>query len=701
MQNIHSIAIVGASSSPHKVGHMIFKNLLTQGFPGDVYAVNTKGEEILGEKSYATIAEIPKAVDMAVIVTPAPTVPGILEECIAKDVQTVIIISAGFSETHTEEGKRLEEQLCSKLKAHDSTMRVIGPNCLGILIPRLGLNASFAKDLPKPGSIALISQSGAMAVALIDQSISLDIGYASIWSIGNKTFLDECDYLAMCEADPNTTVIGLYLEQINDGRKFMEAARRIGKTKPVVLLKSGVSEAGKKAAASHTGALAGSSAAIDAACAQAGIHRAATAEEFLMLLQILSTQPALRTRNVAIITNAGGPGILASDAAEAAGLHLPPLQSSIGDRLKSSLPSSASIGNPIDVIGDALSDRYVAALDAVGDDPGIDGVVVLLTPQVMTPVREVALAITDFHKRFPLMPVTVSFMGGASVEDGKTILRAGGIPSLENPEDAVRAMAALLPAKASATRSKERIASRRQKQAHAILDGKSGLLSEDDAGRLLRLYQLSVPAGRVADTAEEAVQFADSIGYPVIAKISAPQILHKTDVGGVKGNLQNADDVRTAFEVIRTNVAASRTSVLHSPPSETSAKAEPCAILIQQHLPPGNEFIVGGLQDPAFGPMVMVGLGGIYTELFRDTTFRIAPMDEHEAYRMLTELKSWKLLLGMRGKARSDIDALARAIVAVSQMLHECPQITELDCNPVLVSDEGISVLDAKVVVQP
>jgi acetyltransferase len=709
MRKTQSIAVIGASASPHKVGHMIFKNLLTQGFAGDVYAVNAKGEEILGKKSFSTIGEIPHPVDMAVIVTPAPTVPPVLEQCIAKDVHTVLIISAGFSETHTEEGRALEEQLRCKLKDKSSQMRVIGPNCLGVLIPSLGLNASFAKDLPKPGPIALISQSGALAVALIDQSLSLGIGYSQILSIGNKTLTDECDALEDLALDPETKVIGLYLESIKDGRRFLDVARRIASKKPIVLLKSGVSDAGRKAASSHTGALAGSSASIDAACAQTGIHRAGNAEEFLMLLQTLSAQPSLRTKRIAVLTNAGGPGILATDAAEAAGLELPQLQAAIGNRLKGQLPSSASVGNPIDVLGDALCDRYSAALEATGDDAGIDGVVALLTPQIMTPVQEIATAIVDFRKRQPLMPIVACFMGGPSVSEGLNILMKGGIPHFSTPEAAVRAMATLLPQKNDAEAQPKRGARTRLESAKSVLLGHSGLLDEETTSKLFALYQLPQPAAKVASSADEAVRIATTIGFPVIAKISSPQILHKTDIGGVKGNLQNADDVHKAFAEIIANVTASKFSVFssilnlgaegNSLPAEASAKAGQCSILIQKHLPPGNEFIIGGLQDPSFGPMVMVGLGGIFAELFRDAVFRIAPIDDTEAYRMLTELKSWKLLLGVRGKARSDIDALARAIVAVGQMLHECPQMTELDCNPVLVSEKGIAIADAKVVI--
>jgi acetyltransferase len=537
--NIHSIAVIGASASPHKVGHMIFRNLLTQGFQGEVYAVNTKGEEILGKKSFKTIGEIPGALDMAIIVTPAPTVPGVVEECMSKEVKTVVVISAGFSETHTEEGKQLEQQIIEAAKSQiinrKSEIRLIGPNCLGILIPRMGLNASFAKDLPKPGPIALISQSGALAVALIDQSLSLGIGYSQIFSIGNKTVMDECDFLEECAADSKTKVIGLYLENIKDGRRFLKTAAQISKEKPIVLLKSGISDAGRKAASSHTGALAGSSAAIDAACAQTGIHRADHAEEFLMLLQTLSLQPQLRTNRIAVITNAGGPGILATDATEAAGLTLPSLQPATCNSLAKKLPSSASVSNPIDVLGDALCDRYSAALDATGDDAGIDGIIVLLTPQMMTPVAEVATAIVDFHKRLPLMPVVACFMGGPSMTEGQKVLMQGSIPYFPTPEAAVHAMATLLPSKKGNGVTEKRGARTRKEHAQKILAKHSGLLDEDTSKELFSLYQLPQPEAKIAKTADEAVAIAKNIGFPVIAKISSPQILHKTDVGGVKG----------------------------------------------------------------------------------------------------------------------------------------------------------------------
>ncbi|MDP7069443.1 MAG: CoA-binding protein, partial [Candidatus Peribacteraceae bacterium] len=386
-----SIAVVGASATEGKVGHDILNNLLTQGYSGSIYPINPKHDEILGTKAYKSVKDINEDIDLAIVVVPANIVPNVLEECVDKSIQNVVIISAGFSETGTEEGKQLEEQIVKIAtsptpNAQRPIPNLIGPNCLGLIRPKIKMNASFAKELPPEGGIALVSQSGAMTVGMMDAAEQVGIGFSLIASIGNKTTMDECDLLKLCSEDESTTVIGLYLESISDGKKFLETARAITPRKPIVLLKAGVSEHGKKAAASHTGALAGTDAAIDAVCAQAGIHRAITMEHCFDLLEVLTTQPHLLSSNIAIITNAGGPGILATDAAEIVRLHLPTLEPRTEDPLNKALPKAANTGNPIDVIGDATTDRYIAALQAVGDDSNIDGVCVLLTPQVMTPV---------------------------------------------------------------------------------------------------------------------------------------------------------------------------------------------------------------------------------------------------------------------------------------------------------------------------
>jgi acetyl coenzyme A synthetase (ADP forming)-like protein len=678
-----SVAIIGASTQPGKVGHDILNNLVTEEFMGKIYPVNPKAGKILGVKAYPSVKDIPGEVDLAVIVIPAAAVPAALEECGQKGIKNAVVISAGFKEVHSPEGTALEEELVAVAERHG--INVVGPNCLGILRPSRKMNASFAKGIPPVGNVTLISQSGATAVGIMDLAPGLGLGFASVFSIGNKSVMNESDFLALCAEDPDTHVIGLYLESIEDGRRFLETAASITPHKRIVLLKSGVSEHGKKAAASHTGALAGSDAAIDALCTQSGIVRARSMEEFLDLLCTLSHQPRLLTDNVAVLTNAGGPGILATDACEREGLALPALSPKIAEALKPALPDTASIGNPIDLIGDAKTDRYEAGLVACRDDAGIDGLVVILTPQIMTPSEEIADAIVRIMKRSPLMPVVACFIGGSLVERARAKLRAHGIPVFDTPERAVRAMAALRTPKLAkppeACGVDERCA-----KARAIIGSRTGLLPERETQELFALFGLPTLKQSVAKNADEAVAMSKDIGFPLIAKISSKDIVHKTDVGGIVANLKSDDDVRKAFDTILANVKAK------------APKAAVDGVLLQQYLPAGDEFIVGGLRDPSFGPLVMVGLGGIYTELFKDTSFRIGPVSVSQAYDMLDDLTSWKLLLGMRGKKQSDIDALADLVVRVGELLCACPAVKELDINPVLVSPEGTIVADAKVI---
>lgn len=679
-----SIAVIGASAQPGKVGHDILNNLVTEEYDGKIYPVNPKGGKILGLTAYRSVLDIPGEVDLAVIVIPAASVPAALRDCGAKGIRNAVVISAGFKEVHSPEGAALEEEIAAIAKSRN--IALVGPNCLGILRPSLRMNASFAKGLPPRGNVTLISQSGATAVGIMDLAPTLGLGFSSVFSIGNKAAMDECDFLKLCADDPETHVIGLYLESIEDGRRFLETAASIAPRKRIVLLKSGVSERGKRAAASHTGALAGSDSAIDALCTQSGIRRAHRLEEFLDLLCTFSRQPPLLSDNIAVVTNAGGPGILATDACEKEGLALPPLSPRIAESLKQALPPTASIGNPIDLIGDAKTDRYEAALEACRDDSAIDGVVVILTPQIMTPSEEIADTIIRIMRPAPLMPVVACFIGGTLVERARQKLRGHGIPVFETPEQAVRAIAALRApgAEGFAACAEDK----RAEAARAVLQNQHGLLPEDRTQRLFEIFGLPTLKQSVARARDEAVAMARAIGFPLIAKISSKDILHKTDVGGVAANLRTEEDVAKAYDDILKNVAA---------------KAPGAAIdgvLLQQFLPAGDEFIVGALRDPSFGPLIMVGLGGIYTELFRDVAFRIGPVPRAQAYAMLEELNAWKLLLGMRGKAQSDIDALAETIVRVSALMCACPDIAELDMNPVMVSPEGTIVVDAKIVLK-
>lgn len=680
--NPTSIAVIGASSEEHKVGHYILKNIITQGYQGIVYPVNPKGGEILGRQAYPTLTDIPGAVDLAVIVTPAKTVVALAEECGKKGVKTLVVISAGFGEVGTEEGHTMETALVDMVKKYN--INLVGPNCLGVIRPKIGMNASFAENLEGTGSVALLSQSGAMAVALLDAATAYHVGFSLVVSMGNKSALDECDFLEMVKDDPETKVIGMYLESIKNGKRFLQIAREVCRTKPIVLIKSGTSSRGQHAVSSHTGALAGSDAAIDAVCAQTGIRRAQTAERFMDMIQALSSQPPLLSQNIAVITNAGGPGILATDAAEREGLTLVSLEAENRDELKSKLPPAASAQNPVDVLGDAADDRYLTAINACARDPNIDGLVVVLTPQVMTPEDAVAKTIVTTMKSRPLMPIATAFMGNKNVASARETLQSHGIPNYPTPERAVAALAYLQPIEV-----RPAIASRPSPlatKAGVLLHGQTGLLSEELTEQLFKLYQLPLPTALVATIADQAVQFAEQMGYPIVAKISSPQIVHKTDIGGVRTNLKTADDVRRAFAEIMQNAAA------HAPTATLNG------VLIQQFLPAGSEFIVGAMKDSSFGHLVMVGLGGIYTELFRDTAFRIAPLGENDAYDMLRSLKSWKLLMGLRGAKTADVAELASVILKISQLVNDCPQIQELDLNPVLVWSDRVTVADAKIV---
>ncbi len=681
-----SIAVIGASSEEGKVGHYIFQNLLTQGYTGRLYAVNPKHPEVLGQKTFPSVSAIPEAVELALIVTPSQVVTTIAEECGQKGVKILVVISAGFGELGNDEGKTREEELKTIVQKYG--MQLVGPNCLGILRPSIGMNASFAVSLPQKGNIALLSQSGAMAVAIMDSAKSLYLGFSFIVSMGNKATMDECDFLEICENDPETKVIGLYLENIRGGRKFLDITKRVSQTKHIVLIKSGTSRKGEHAVSSHTGAMAGSESAIAAVCSQAGIHRAQSTQEFLDLVRTLGTQPPLLSPNIGVITNAGGPGILATDAAEKEKLMLASLDMEHKSSLRLLLPKAASVENPIDVLGDALADRYGYAVEACGRDENIDGLVVVLTPQIMTPSLEIAKTVIQGLQHYPLMPIVTCFMGDESVREAIDLLQSHGIPNFPSPERAVHALKHLQKSMVEQTLTVRKLSPERTAKAQAIIANQHGLLNAEVTKELFSLYQLPTPAQALAQTVDEAIRYAEKIGFPVVAKASSPDVAHKTDIGGVRANLMNPEDVRRAYDEIIQNV--------HNYDPDFYLEG----ILIQKFLPAGNEFIVGAAEDASFGHLIMIGLGGIYTELFNDVVFRIAPVEEKEVYAMLQGLHAWKLLMGMRGKGQSDIAALVQIVMTISDLISDCPQINELDLNPVFVDENGTVVLDAKVIIR-
>ncbi len=684
-----SIAIIGASGTPGKIGHTLLKNLKTFGFKGQIYPVNPKRKTLQGKKVYPTVKALPKSVDLAIIAIPATLVTTELENLGKKGIKNIIIISAGFKEIGPEGAKREAE-----IKAIDQKykLNIIGPNCLGILNPHHKLNASFAGGLPEAGNIALISQSGAMAVAIMDWAEKSDLGFSKIVSLGNKTDIDSVELLHFLKNDPQTKVILLYLEDFENGPEFLHQAQAIIPHKPIILLKSGRSHAGQKAASSHTGALAGSDTAVDAACTQAGIIRVTTIEELFDYASIFSVHQTLNNNHIAIITNAGGPGIITTDSIAQSNLTLATFSKETLKKLKQKLPPAASIENPIDVIGDALADRYQSALELVIKDKNVDAVLVLLTPQIMTESLSTASLIKKIQDKHRKKPIITSFIGKAKVKAARDFLGKNHIPHYNFPENAVKSISQLWQysqnkkrkgsTKTQSPQNKKVKLIREEVQKH--LSKNAQTLPFSLTQKILHAYHLPHPKEAIAQNTKDAIRLAKTIGYPVVAKIIAPEIIHKTDIGGIHINIKNKKELQSACQNIWERAKK------HHP------KAHIEGILIQKMLPLGREVIIGIKRDPVFGPLLAFGLGGIYVNIFEDVTFRIAPITFLEAEKMITEIKAIKLLQGVRGEKAVDIESLAHILVKTSHLAADLPEITELDFNPVLAFEKESFVADAK-----
>ena len=681
--NPQSVAVIGASRNPNKLGYGVLSNILQYGYQGRVYPINPKADEIMGLRAYASILDVPDPVELAVIVIPAKYVASVLEECGQKGVKGAIIISAGFREVGRE-GKRMEDGLLTIARRYG--MRLIGPNVLGIIDTISHLNASFARGMPRPGAIAFMSQSGALCTAVLDMALAEGVGFSRFVSLGNKADINEIDFLEAWKDDHHSRVIVAYLEGIVDGARFMEVARRVSREKPIVAIKSGTTSAGSRAVSSHTGTLAGSERAYDAAFNQVGIIRARSVEELFDYAVAFARQPLLRNDRIVVITNAGGPGIMAADAIERAGLQLASLEPETQRYLREKLPVAASVANPIDVLGDALADRYELALHAALNDPNTDGVVVILTPQVMTRIEETARVVGEAARQYD-KPVTACFMGQATVGPGVDILNEMGVPNYRVPERAVAALAAM--SRYRRWRARPPLEIRRfvveQERVRRVLDQarEEGRVSIGDAEarEIMQAYGIPIPQSELARTAEEAVAVAERIGYPVVMKIVSPDILHKTDIGGVKLNLNSPEDVRDAFDLL----------VFRG--SRYIPDAEIWGCLVQEQVQGGKEVILGMSRDPQFGPLLLFGLGGIYVEALKDVTFRVAPIDHRDAMEMMGEIRASTLLRGVRGEPPSDIEAIAETLLRVSQLVTDFPEIAELDINPLIVFERGKGVV--------
>jgi acetate---CoA ligase (ADP-forming) len=673
-----AVAVIGASASPGKVGNAVMANLVQGGFAGKIIPVNPGTGEILGLSTYPSLHEAGEKVDLSVIAVPAPAVRGAVEESLRAGARSVVVMTAGFRETGPEGAAREAElvELCRREGA-----RMLGPNCLGVINAHHRMNATFAQGLPEAGGISVISQSGALLAALLDLAGERHLGLAKMISIGNKADLDEIDLLEALADDPETKVVVAYLESITSGDEFVRMAEQVTAVKPLIVLKAGTSEAGVRAASSHTGSLAGADIAYGAAFRRAGVIRADTFESIIDYATGLATQPLPRGNRVAIITNAGGPGIMAADAVEHAGMCIASLDDFAATSLKCKLPAAASVGNPIDVLGDADPERYRTAVCACADAPGIDSIVVILTPQAMTKPAETARAIaTCARGEKPLLAV---FMGGADVLPGRDELVASGLPDYPSPERAVAALQVMCQY-VSWRRRPPRVVTRfpvnRRPVERIIMQhlrhGRAQV-NEVKAKQVLAAYDFTVPRGGVARSTEEAADLAERIGFPVAMKILSPEIIHKSDVGGVRVNLGNRQAVMDAFDLM----------MLRIPQINPAARLD--GVYVEEMAPGGLEVILGMTRDPQFGPMLMFGLGGIFVEVMKDVTFHLAPITAEEAMQMLRATRSYALLEGARGRAGVDLLGIAGGLQRISQLVTDFPQIAELDINPFMVGEVG------------
>ena len=682
-----SIAVVGASNRPGSLGLAIFKNLLQGGYEGILYPVHPKARSIHGVKAYQGIADIPENVDMAVIIVPAERAYGVIEEAAECKVKGCVVITAGFKEVGGA-GVELERRIQGL--ARETGLRLVGPNCLGVINtkPDVSMNASFGRAMPKAGNIAFISQSGAVCAAVLDYAAGRNMGFSKFVSVGNKADVNEIDFLRYLKDDPDTDVIIMYLEDISDGREFMDIARAITfeAGKPILAVKSGRSAEGARAAASHTGSLAGSDASYDALFLQCGVQRVEGINELFHYAQAFSQQPLPRGNRIAIVTNSGGPAIMTTDAAIRHGLKLAALTAQTKKKLKSNLPPTASIQNPVDVIGDADPSRYEAALRDTIDDEGVDGAIVILAPAAITGIRETAEIVPRVAQDTD-KPILCSFMGLVDVTAGVDYLQEHGIPNYVFPEAAARAMAAMvrfnenLKPYRKKKRGFLRFEQERDKVAGIIrakLDGQERCyMPEKEASELLQCYGFPLLKSRLIKEPSEIEAVLKEIGLPVAMKIDSPDIIHKSDAGGVRLKIGSTDQARKAFDDIVKAAKAYK------------ASARINGILVERMAQGGVEVILGATRDPKFGPVCMFGLGGIFVEALKDVTFRLAPMWESSAENMIHSIKAYKVLRGIRGNPPSDIEAVKCCILKLSQLVSHHPEIAELDINPLIIYPKG------------
>lgn len=679
MFNPNVVAVIGASRTKGKVGRAVLENLM-QNSDLKIIPINPNVDEILGIPCYHNILDVPDDLktDLAVIVVPARMVPTSIDECGKAGIKNIIVISAGFKEAGVE-GAHLERECISLCEQYG--IKMIGPNCLGIIDTASGLNASFAANMAYEGNIAMMSQSGAICTVTLDWAEGIGVGFSKFISLGNKAVLSENDFLLLFENDPSTAVIAAYLEGVEDGPQFIKIAQRVSRSKPIVIVKSGRSSVGSRAVSSHTGTLAGSDAAYNAAFKQAGIIRADSLEEMLDYSRAFSVCPLPEGRNIAIITNAGGLGILTADACHNAGLSIASFEEATVEKLRNKLPPAANVYDPVDVLGDASADLYAHALDYVLDDINVNGIIVLVSPQSMTDVPDIAEKVAEKIKQSK-KPILCNFAGGSRIAAGEEILNSYGIPNYSSPERAVASMSALCNYQSIKNRKHEQpaIYDSDITFARSVIDDASsqkrrthGLESMD----ILKAYDIPVVESKIVKTLPEAIKAAEDIGYPVVMKILSPDISHKTDVGGIRLNLEHADDIERAYNSMMSDVR-------HYMPDATIT-----GVQLQQMVSGGKEIIIGMDRDPQFGPLLMFGLGGTYVEFLKDVSFAVAPITVAEAKHMVSSIKTYPLIAGVRGEAASDIDSIIQTLLKVSQLVTDFPEMLEFEINPLMVMPEG------------
>jgi acetyltransferase len=691
--NPKSIALIGASDEDGSVGYILMKNLTEMGYVGDVHPVNIRKSEILGRKAYPSVSKLPRIVDLAIIATPASTVPDIIEECGICGIKGILIISAGFKEAGAS-GKILEVKILEIKNKYN--MRIIGPNCLGIIHPDINLNATFIPKKIRPGSIAFISQSGALGSAILDLATHENINFSNFVSVGSMIDVDFGDLIDYFGTDPKTRSILMYIEGVTDARKFMSAARHFSRTKPIIVVKSGRTVESAKAAASHTGAITGEDMVYDAAFKRAGIVRVKDIADLFNCAEAIGKHPLPRGPNIAIITNAGGPGVMASDAIIALGGKLAQLNNATIEKLNGVLPHHWSKGNPVDILGDAKADRYEAAAHACFTDENVDGVLIIYTPQGGSDPAEIAEKILDLYKKNMFSkPYLTSFMGYEDVEKANHILTENGVPTYSTPEQAIATYMYMYQYKRNLELLYETpielpVDSAPPKQPllsiirNAVKENRY-ILTENESKKFLEYYDIPVVKTNIAKTADEAAMYASQTGYPVAVKILSPQITHKTDVGGVRLDINSEPEIRLAFDEII------QSAKKHKPDAQIQG------VTVQKMIKKkGIEIILGAKTDSLFGPIIMFGRGGIDVEIYKDVAIGIPPLNQALARRMMEETKVYRLLKGYRNLAPANIKLLEETIVRFSQMIVDFPQLKEFEINPLFVDANEAFALDAR-----